>query len=197
MSKSTTQSESALRTDQSQKKQNNKPKKKKPIICYDCKELGHKRPDCPLKKKKPTEEKSLVALGIETLNTQERLLKHETYIFLRNSFKSLKENSDSEQVHIYNPILTLTNNVEIQNEPSTSTSGIESRVGVDESCSTSNNVDQSELCLLRGDDNEDVRDVETIVSSDVQTPIEPEASSLQNESRYPSRVRKPPDYFFV
>lgn len=44
-----------------------KPRKaKKPIICYDCNEPGHKRPDCPLKKKakkKAQEAASLVALG--------------------------------------------------------------------------------------------------------------------------------------
>lgn len=37
--------------------------KKKPVVCYGCKESGHKRPDCPLKKKR-NKEKSLLALGI-------------------------------------------------------------------------------------------------------------------------------------
>lgn len=66
MSKDSTNSDvTALRTDNIQKYG-------KPIVCYECNKEGHKRPDCPLKKKKTIKKKpnihkesaSLLALGI-------------------------------------------------------------------------------------------------------------------------------------
>ncbi|XP_073949054.1 uncharacterized protein [Choristoneura fumiferana] len=59
-------SEDSTKLDSALRSRDVKPKKvKKPIVCYDCNEPGHKRPDCPLRKikKKAQEAASVVALG--------------------------------------------------------------------------------------------------------------------------------------
>ena len=79
----------------------NKPtsKKKKNIVCYGCNAPGHKRPDCPLRKKKVSADKKETTL-LTAFNTSEDLRSDKWYI---DSGASAHMSCKSDWMNILNP----------------------------------------------------------------------------------------------